>query len=62
MKYSWKGHKDRNRHKDRIKRSGQARLVITQTVTSPPRDGEPAGTCSKEEGVIRYNNPGFPCY
>ena len=27
MKYSWKGHKDRNRHKDRIKRSGQARLV-----------------------------------
>ena len=27
MKYSWKGHKDRNRHKNRIKRSGQARLV-----------------------------------
>ena len=26
MKYSWKGHKDRNRHKNRIKRSGQARL------------------------------------
>ena len=27
MKYSWKGHKDRNRHKNRIKRSGQTRLV-----------------------------------
>ena len=27
MKYSWKGHKDRNRHKNRIKGSGQARLV-----------------------------------
>ena len=27
MKYSWKGHKDRKRHKNRIKRSGQTRLV-----------------------------------
>ena len=27
MKCSWKGHKDRNRHKNRIKRSGQAQLV-----------------------------------
>ena len=27
MKYSWKGHTDRNRHKNRIKWSGQARLV-----------------------------------
>ena len=27
MEYSWKDHKDRNRHKNRIKRSGQARLV-----------------------------------
>ena len=27
MKHSWKGHKDRNRHKYRINRSGQARLV-----------------------------------
>ena len=27
MKYSWKGHKHRNRHKDRIKTSGQTRLV-----------------------------------
>ena len=26
-KYSWKGHKDRNRHRNRIKRSGKARLV-----------------------------------
>ena len=28
MKCSWKGHKDRDRHKNRIKRSGQARLVF----------------------------------
>ena len=27
MKYSWKGHNDRNRHKKRITRSGAARLV-----------------------------------
>ena len=27
MKYSWKGHKDRNWHKNGIKRNGQARLV-----------------------------------
>ena len=27
MKYSRKGHKDRNRHKNRIKRSGQARWI-----------------------------------
>ena len=35
----WKGHKDRNRRKNRIKRSSQARLVYlkTQTVTTPPR-------------------------
>ena len=33
MKYSWKGHQDRNRHKKRIERSGQARLVY---VTESP--------------------------
>ena len=46
MKYSWKGLKDRNRQKNRIKRSGQAWLVYakTQTVTSPPREGEPMET------------------
>ena len=27
MKYSWKGLKDKNRHKNRIKRSRQARVV-----------------------------------
>ena len=27
MKYSSKGHKDRNRHRNRVKRSGQARLL-----------------------------------
>ena len=30
MKYSSKGHKDRNRHKNRIKRSRQARLVYVK--------------------------------
>ena len=30
MKYSRKGHKDRKRHKNRIKRSGQARLVYVR--------------------------------
>ena len=49
MKYNWKGHKDRNRHKNRIRRSGQARLVyVRQTVTSPPREGEPSGTRERE--------------
>ena len=45
MKYSSKGHKDRNRHKNRIKRSGQARLVDVKNInaTSPPREGEPTG-------------------
>ena len=40
--------KDRNRFKNRIKRSGQGKLSWftsqTETVTSPPREGEPAGT------------------
>ena len=46
MKYSWKGHKDRNRYKNWIKRSGQAWLGLssTQTTTPPPREGEPAET------------------
>ena len=30
-KYSWKGNKDRSRHKDRIKRSGQAGLSTRDT-------------------------------
>ena len=34
MKYSWKGHKDRNRHKNRIKRNGQARLVYVKNINS----------------------------
>ena len=31
-KYSWKGHNDRHRHKNRIKRSGQARLVYAKHI------------------------------
>ena len=47
MKYSRKSHKYRNRHKNRIKRSGQAQLNYVIDInrnTSPPREGEPAGT------------------
>ena len=32
MTYSWKGHKDRNRHKKTTKRSGQARLVYVKGI------------------------------
>ena len=32
LKYSWKGHKDRNRHRSRIKRSGQAELVYVKDI------------------------------
>ena len=32
MKYSWTGHKDRSRHKYRIERSGQARLVYVKDI------------------------------
>ena len=32
MKYSWKGLKDRNKHKDSIKRSEQARLVYVRNI------------------------------
>ena len=31
-KYSRKGHKDRNRHKNRIKKSGQTRLVYVKDI------------------------------
>ena len=50
MKYSWKGHKDRNRDKNRIKRVGKLGWFMskTQTVTSPPRESEPAGTALGE--------------
>ena len=46
MKYSQKGHKDRNGYKNGIKRNGQARVVYVKvlTATSPAREGEPVGT------------------
>ena len=46
MKYSWKGQKDRNRHKDGIERSGQARLVYVFEINRniPTTWSEPAGT------------------
>ena len=36
MKYRLKGHKDRNRHENRIKRSGQARLVYVKNKVAIP--------------------------
>ena len=46
IKYSWKSHIGRNRRKNRIKKSGASSVGLSQTktVTSPPREGEPAGT------------------
>ena len=54
-KYSWKDHKDRNRHKNRIQRSGQARLFMSKTsvVTSPPREGGPVGTSDLKRHFVR---------
>ena len=56
MKYSRKGHKDRNRHKNRIKRMGKLGWFMskTYTVTSPPREAEPVGTNrTKRSGQAR---------
>ena len=39
MKYSLKGHKDRNRHKNKMKRSGQARLVYVKDINHKIRWG-----------------------
>ena len=46
----WKGPNDRNRHKNRAKRSGQAGWFMsrTQTATSPLPEGEPMGTQAGE--------------
>ena len=46
MKYSRKGHKDRNRHKNRLKWNGQARLAYVKNIngTIPASEGEPMGT------------------
>ena len=62
-KNSWKGHKDRTRHKSEIKRSGQARLVLimskTSTATSPPCEGELAGEAGYWTSVRRSLEAGF---
>ena len=46
MKYGRKGHKDRNRRKNRTKGVGKLGWFMskTKTAASPPREGEPAGT------------------
>ena len=31
MKYSWKGHKDRNRHKKRLQGVGKLRWFVSET-------------------------------
>ena len=45
MKYSWKDHKDRSRHKDRINRVGKLSWFVsnTETITSPPQGVSPWG-------------------
>ena len=47
MQYSWRGHTDKNTHKNRIKRSGQAMLVSQGHKTRHTHylGGELAGTC-----------------
>ena len=51
-KYSWKGHKDRNRHKNRVQRSGQARLIYVMDINrNIPTTGRWAG---------RMKEVGFP--
>ena len=52
------GHKDRNRHRNRIKRSGRARLVYVFeiTLTSPPPEGGPSGTTKKNKSKNNINN------
>ena len=43
MKHGWKGHKDRNRHKNKLERSEQARLVYVKNINRNI-EGEPVGT------------------
>ena len=61
VKYSWHGHKDRNRHKNRIKRSGQARLDYVENINHNiptterfkiyKRDGKQQGPLETGPGV-----------
>ena len=63
MKYSWRALKTKNRHNNRIKSSGQARMVYmskTWTTASPPREGEPTGTERRAETPKRIEPWSFP--
>ena len=51
MKYGWKRHKDRNRHKNRIKRSGQARWVYARHKSQRPHHVK----VSQQEQTKVYN-------
>ena len=64
MKYSWKGHKDGNRHKNRIKRSGQAGLVHVKTkaATSPPCEGESMGTIPEGGSNLPEGSHAYMCH
>ena len=51
MKYSWKGRKDKNRRQEQNKTEWASSVGLcqnTQTLTSPPRGGEPTGTFEKK--------------
>ena len=56
MKYSRKGHEDRNRHQSKLKKkkSGQARLVYVKNInrSTPPREGEPVGTWKSQSNSL----------
>ena len=55
MKSSRKEHKDRNRYKKRIKRSGQAQVVYVKDINRNvpiTRDGEPMGRNGIKDGLI----------
>ena len=57
MKYSWKGHKDRNTTQEQNKKEWARSVGLCQkpeTATSPPREGEPTGTlCASCMGAWR---------
>ena len=58
MKFSLKGHNDRNRHKYRMKRRRQARLLYVKKKkvgTTLPREGEPAGILDNRSTDVARN-------
>ena len=57
-KYSWKGYKDRNRHKNRIKRSGQAPFIIIIIIIIYPLTKR---VVRAPQMILKPVSPIFPC-